>query len=71
MIIGYCSGTDRFNNKTRKPEAKIVVKGEYIHTCPVGKHMRSIIRLQDALLTPLKQLQVIWGGGMLKAMKSA
>lgn len=40
------------------PEARVVLKEEYTHACPVVKLMPSMIRLQDALLTPLKQLQI-------------
>lgn len=69
MLIGHCCGTDRFNSKTRMPEARVVLKEEYIHTCPVGKFRPSMIRLQDALLLPPKQLQIIGGVGALQAMQ--
>lgn len=70
MLIGHCCGTDRFNSKTRMPEARVVLKEEYTHACPVGELMPSMIRFQNALLIPLKQLQII-GGGMLKAMQGS
>lgn len=52
-------GTDRFHSKWGMPEARVVLKEEFTHACPLGKLMPSTIRLQDALLTPLKQLQII------------
>jgi len=50
MLIGHCCGTDRFNSKTRMPEAKLVLKEEYTHACPVGKLMPVMMRFQDAIL---------------------
>lgn len=43
------------------PEARVVLKEEYTHACPVGKLVPSMMRFQDALLTPFKQLQIIRG----------
>lgn len=70
MLIGHCCETDRFNSKTRMPEARVVLKEEYIHTYPVGKFRPSMIRLQDALLLPPKQLQIIGGWGHYKLCKA-
>ena len=66
MLIGHCYGTDKFNSKTRMPEARVVLK-EYTHACPVGKLMPSMIRFRNALLNPLKQLQIIRGQGGVKS----
>lgn len=60
-LAHWCWEADRFNSKSRMPEARIVLKEEHTHACPVGILMPSTIRFQDALLIPLKQLQIIGG----------
>lgn len=54
-------GRRQVQQQIRNARGKSCSEEEHAHTCPVGKLMPSTIRFQDALLTPLKQLQIIGG----------